>query len=87
MDININKNFYFKALENEKELRETILDMVLNEKPEKIIYKGNPTLIKYKVLRKIILKKNTTMEPDMIRGEYSKLLDLVKTDYCIIYKK
>lgn len=93
MEIKINENIYFKTLNNKKELREFILNMILESKTDKIIYKGEPHDLSYKIMKKILLPKQiiktskNLYTPDEIRLQYLNILHDVKEQYCIIYKK
>lgn len=88
MIITINKNIYLKSFKTEKELRETILEMILKSKPEKILYKGNPKMISYKTLKKIVATKaESSLDCDFFKDKYSKIIEKLDENYCVIYKE
>ena len=93
MEIKINENIYYRSFKTKTELREVILKMIMDNKLDKILYKGNPAEINYKLLKKIItpkivLKNNRNINPDDVRLKYSSLVNQTNCeDFCIIYKK
>ena len=88
MILTINKNIYLKSFKTEKELRETILEMILKSKPEKIIYKGNPKMINYKTLKKIVsTKEEVNLDSEFFKDKYSKIIENLNEDFCVIYKE
>jgi hypothetical protein len=87
MLLNINKNIYLKSFETEKELKESILDMIIKSKTDKILYKGDPKLINYKTIKKIILnKKEKDISCELIKEKYSKIIEKIPESFCMIYK-
>jgi hypothetical protein len=88
MLLNINKNIYLKSFHTEKELKESILEMISKSKIDKILYKGDPKTINYKTIKKIILsKKEKDLTCELIKEKYSKLLENISDEYCMIYKE
>lgn len=93
MEIKINDNIYFKSLKTKKDLREVILNMIVDSKIDKVLYKGNPFEINYKLLKKLItpksvLKTNKNINPDDVKKEFTNILQSIDNEqFCIIYKK
>lgn len=101
MEITLKDNVVFNAFSDEKELKAKILQFIWEAKADKILYKGNPTQINYKLLKKIMpldkiqhsVSKNSLnqfveIDPEKnVREVYAELLAKVGTDYCLIYKK
>ena len=88
MILTINKNIYLKSFKTETELRETILEMILKQKPEKILYKGNPKLINYKTLKKIVsTKEEVNLDSEFFKDKYRKIIQNLNEDFCVIYKE
>jgi len=54
MEIRLKNNVVFIGYDNKKELKEKILFFIMNSKTDKILYKGDPSLINYKLLKKIL---------------------------------
>lgn len=101
MQILFKENVVFDIVENENELKEKILNFILDSKTNKILFKGVPSEINYKLLKKIlpldqiIFDKNSNSIDKFIdinkdkgvREIYNEFLDKVDCNYCLIYKK
>lgn len=92
MEIKINDNVYYNSFKSKKELRTIILRMIFESKADRILYKGDPSEINYKLLKKLILPKgiikNTNVDPIDIKNTYSELISSCGEEpYCMIYKK
>lgn len=99
MEIKLKDNVVFAPYYDIKLLKMKILDFIFESKTDKILYKGNPSDINYKLLKKILpidqikidkstnsINKFVEIESDNIRDVYQNLIDKVNCDYCIIYK-
>ncbi len=71
------------------DLNEEIVNFIFSNKIDKVLYKGDPIDINYKLLKKIIpMNENVVVEPDMVREKYSKIIDITDNEpYCVIYRK
>jgi len=89
MKIELKENVVYESFKSKKELTKKILDMILDSKTDKIIYKGNPTEINYKMMKKVLLKDYTKkIEPDKVRDMYREVVDSTENrNFCIIYKE
>jgi len=93
MEIKINENIYYKSFKSQKELKNLILTMIVESKIDRVLYKGEPTEINYKLLKKIIVPKETLkstiiINPDDVKKTYTTLIqDTMGEPYCVIYKK
>lgn len=88
MEINLKDNIFFKTYNNSKSLNEDIVNFILSDKIDKVLFKGNPIEINYKLLKKIIplIEKNSS--PELVRKKYQNILELCdNSSYCLIYKK
>jgi hypothetical protein len=89
MKIELKENVVFESFDSKKDMMQKILDMILDSKTDKIIYKGNPNDINYKMMKKVLLKDYAKkIEPDEVRNMYNEIVD--STDnrkFCIIYKE
>lgn len=88
MEINLKENIYFKPYSNKIKLNEDIVDFILSDKIDRVLYKGEPNDINYKLLKKIIplIEKNSS--PELVRKKYRNILEICDNlPYCIIYKK
>lgn len=88
MEINLKDNIYFKPYDKKVKLNEDIVNFILSDKIDKVLYKGEPNGINYKLLKKIIplIDKNT--HPDIVRKKYQNVLEICENlPYCIIYRK
>ena len=50
MEINIKDNIYFRTYDKKVKLNEDIVDFILSDKIDKVLYKGEPNDINYKLL-------------------------------------
>ncbi len=88
MEINIKDNIYFKTFDKKIKLNEDIVDFILSDKIDKVLFKGIPNEINYKLLKKIIPLKEKNVEPELVRKKYQNILELCdNSPYCIIYRK
>ena len=88
MEINLKDNIYFKTYEKKIKLNEDIVDFILSDKIDKVLFKGEPNEINYKLLKKIIPLTDKNTEPELVRRKYQNILELCdNTPYCIIYRK
>ena len=88
MEINLKDNIYFKTYEKKIKLNEDIVDFILSDKIDKVLFKGEPNEINYKLLKKIIPLTDKNTEPELVRRKYQNRLELCdNTPYCIIYRK
>lgn len=88
MEINLKDNIYFKPYQKKVKLNEDIIDLILSDKIDKVLFKGEPNEINYKLLKKIIpmIEKNT--DPEIVRKKYKNILEICdNSPYCIIYRK
>lgn len=88
MEINLKDNVYFRPYEKRVKLNEDIVDLILSDKIDKVLYKGEPNDINYKLLKKIIPLSDKNSDPELIRKKYQNVLELCdNSPYCMIYKK
>jgi hypothetical protein len=88
MKIELKENVIYQTFSTKKELQEMILSMILNSKTDKILYKGNPRDINYKLMKKVLLKDYTQrIDPEIIKERYEEIVDSCKNqNFCVIYK-
>ena len=89
MKIELKENVIYESFDNKNEMMQKIFNMIVESKTDKIIYKGIPSDINYKMMKKVLLKDYTKkIEPDKVRNMFS---DVVKStnnrNFCIIYKE
>ena len=88
MEINLKENIYFKTYEKKIKLNEDIVEFILSDKIDKVLFKGEPNDINYKLLKKIIPLSEKNTEPEIVRKKYQNILELCdNSPYCIIYRK
>lgn len=88
MEINLKDNIYFKTYNDKIKLNEEIVEFILSDKIDKVLFKGNPTTINYKLIKKILPLTEANNTPELVRKKYQNILELCdNSDYCIIYKK
>ncbi len=88
MKIELKENIVYESFENKKDMMEKILKMILDSKTDKIIYKGNPNDINYKMMKKVLLKDYMQrINPDIIKNMYNEIVESNSNrQFCIIYK-
>jgi len=88
MQIELKENVVYQTFKNKKELQEMILSMILNSKTDKILYKGNPRDINYKLMKKVLLKDYTQrIDPELIKERYEDVVrSSTQQKFCVIYK-
>jgi len=88
MQIELKENVVYQTFKTKKELQEMILSMILNSKTDKILYKGNPRDINYKLMKKVLLKDYTQrIDPELIKEMYEEVVDSCRQqNFCVIYK-
>jgi len=88
MEINLKDNIYFKPYQRKVKLNEDIVEFILSDKIDKVLFKGEPNEINYKLLKKIIPLIDKNSEPELVRRKYQNILELCdNSPYCIIYRK
>lgn len=88
IEINIKDNIYFKSYDKKIELNEDIINFIMSNNIDRVLYKGIPDDINYKLLKKIIPSNDIYTEPDVIRKKYKNILEICDNlPYCMIYKK
>jgi len=88
MEINLKDNIYFKTYSKKIKLNEDIVEFILSDRIDKVLYKGEPNDINYKLLKKVIPLSEKNTEPEVVRKKYQNILELCdNTPFCIIYKK
>jgi hypothetical protein len=88
MQIDLKENVVYQTFSTKKELQEMILSMILNSGTDKILYKGNPRDINYKLMKKVLLKDYTQrIDPELIKERYEDVVESCREqNFCCIYK-
>ena len=95
-NLQMRNDIYFTAFETRRDLKIKILQLILDQKANKIIYKGDPREIKYKLLKKIIpintdkseINKFVKIDETLsIRDNFNNFIDNIGDNPCLIYKK
>ena len=88
MQIDLKENVIYQTFNTKKELQEMILSMILNSRTDKILYKGNPRDINYKLMKKVLLKDYTQrIDPELIKERYEDVVESCREqNFCCIYK-
>lgn len=88
VELNLKEKITYKSFKTQKELNENILNMIFESKTDKILFKGDPYDINYKMMKKLISEDNPLVVENNIRGAFRKVIQLSNNEpYCIIYKK
>lgn len=88
MKVKIKDNVVYESFDNKKDMMEKILNMIMDSKTDKILYKGDPKEINYKLMKKVILENYTQkIDPDIVKDMYEQVIkNDEQRDFCIIYK-
>lgn len=88
MEINLKDNIYFKTFEKKVKLNEEIVNFILSDKIDRVLFKGEPNEINYKLLKKVIPLSEKNTDPEIVRKKYLNILELCDNPLCcMIYKK
>lgn len=88
VELDIKEKITYKSFKSQKELNEYVLNMIFESKTDKIVFKGDPYDINYKMMKKIINEENPLIVEGNYRGAFRKIIQLSNNDpYCIVYKK
>ena len=88
MEINLKENIYFKTFDKKVKLNEDIVDFILSDKIDKVLFKGEPNDINYKLMKKVIPLSEKNIDPEIVRKKYQNILELCdNSPFCIIYRK
>jgi len=94
-NLQMRNEIYFTAFDSQRALKTKILQLIMNQKANKIIYKGDPREIKYKLLKKIIPAETDKSEITKIikiddsisiRDNFNNFIDNIGDKPCLIYK-
>jgi len=95
-NLQMRNDIYISTFDNKVDLKHKILQLIMNQEANKIIYKGSPRDIKYKLLKKIIPAENDKSEINKIisidksktiRENFNTFIDKIGEKPCLIYKK
>jgi len=89
VEINLKDNIFYKSYKSKLDLNEEMINFIFSDRVDKVLYKGAPKDINYKLLKKVIpMNESKRVEPDMVREKYDKIIDITDNEpYCIIYRK
>ena len=86
--LNLKEKIAYKSFDSQDHLNEFIMEYIFNSKTDKIIFKGDPWDIDFKLLKKLIDKENPIVEHGDIRGAFRKIIQLTQNEpLCVIYKE
>ena len=88
MILKLKENVLYKSFKNQKDLKEFIIDMILESKTDKILFKGYPYDLNYKQLKKIMDYDNRLgWSPEQFKKHYQDIVDMCDESYCCIFKE
>lgn len=89
MKLELKSNVYYETFNTKEKLQEKILSMIMISNTDKILYKGNPTEIDYKMMKKVLLQNYTQKyDPEIIKKKYKDIINSSSDrKYCLIYKE
>ena len=87
MIISIKKNIVYETFNTKTKLQEKIITMICSAEIDNIIYKGEPSEIDFKTMRRLVVKKNSDkINPDEVREKFNNVVSQCDNSYCLIYK-
>jgi len=93
IEYTLKDNIIFNSFKDSTSLRIKILDFIKNCKTDKILFKGDPLEINYKLLKKVLPEKDNNEIKDLdldeqnLRIAFGKFVNKIESKYCLIYKK
>ena len=88
VELHIREKIVYESFKTQKQLSESILRFIENNKVDRIVFKGDPYDLNYKMLKKILSEDNPLVINNDYRGAFRKILRMTNYDpYCVIYKK
>jgi hypothetical protein len=88
VELDLKEKITYKSFKTQKDLNEEILNMIFESKTDKIIFKGDPYDINYKMMKKVISPDNPLAAGGNIREVFRKIIMLSHNEpYCMIFKK
>ena len=88
VELDLKEKVTYKSFKSQRELNEEILNMIFESRTDKIIFKGDPYDINYKMMKKIISEENPLVVNGNIREAFRKVIILSNNEpYCMIFKK
>jgi hypothetical protein len=91
MEINLKDKIIFCNYSNYQDMKKQILKFVIEYKCNKILFKGYPSDIDYKLIKKILpsINKeygNFIQQGETIRDTFNNFIKYIDCKYCFIYK-
>lgn len=89
MKVELKDKVVYETFTSKKELQNKILSMIIKSRTDKILYKGNPNDIDYKLMKKILLVDYTQkIDPEIIKNRYISIVESTEErNFCLIYKE
>lgn len=88
VELHIREKIVYESFKTQKQLSESILRFIELNKVDRILFKGDPYDLNYKMLKKILSEDNPLVINDDYRCAFRKILRMTNYDpYCVIYKK
>ena len=89
MKVALKSKVVYETFTTKKELQNKILSMIIKSKTDKILYKGNPVDIDYKLMKKVLLEDYTQkIDPEIIITKYVSIVESTEErNFCLIYKE
>jgi predicted nucleotide-binding protein (sugar kinase/HSP70/actin superfamily) len=88
VELHVREKIVYESFKTQKQLNESILNFIENNKTDKIVFKGDPYELNYKILKKILSEDSPLVYNGDYRGAFRKILKMTNYDpLCMIYKK
>lgn len=89
MKVELKEGVVFESFTHREDMIQMILLMITESKTDRILYKGNPKDIKYRTMKKAMVKDFfMKIEPDKVRDMYKNIVkNTHNRKFCVIYKK
>jgi hypothetical protein len=97
VELHIREKIVYESFKSQKQLNEAILKFIVEDKSDKIVFKGDPYELNYKLLKKILSgssKDGDNKKEDSplvyngdYRGAFRKIIKMTNYEpLCMIYK-
>lgn len=93
MEYNLKNNIVFNSFDDPNDLKLKILEFISDAKADKILFKGDPLEINYKLLKKVLPDqdsneiKELNLDEKNLRIAFGNFVNKIESKYCLIYKK
>ena len=92
MEVIMKNGITFCKYDKYVDMKKAILNFIYECRTDKILYKGNPTDVNYKLIKKVLPADNDKFYKKISKGEtirdtFNNFVESLDCQFCLIYKK